>query len=225
MKLKIAFFALLVGLWAGQVSAQKSAFYLGIGTHYYGETQAVLTPAKHANFYNSPMRTDMGVSFGHLYRFGKNNDMELQIGLSFYGRNADFTALGGVSARAKENYLGADFMFNLLLPLKSAPQLNLVAGVGVHAASALRQFITYSDGQPTEKATRNVYEKFAPKLQCGLRYAVSPAVSLYGMVGVSMETKALSITKSGQRNFFYYPVSLEFGISTSLGRKGNQSAE
>ncbi len=225
MKLKIVFSALLVGLLVGQVFAQKSSFYLGMAMHHYGETQAVLTPVKHSNFYNATMRTDMGVSFGHLHRFGQNNNIELQLGIGFYGRNADFEVLGGVWARAKESYVGADFIFNFLLPSKSAPQLSLVAGLGVHWASALRQILTYSDGQPSEKATRSVYEKFAPKLQCGLRYAVSPAVSLYGMLGVSMETKALSITKSGQRNFFYYPVSLEFGMSTTIGRKGKRAAE
>ena len=226
MKLKTFSILLFVAAFGSNVMAQNSAWYTSIGLSNYGETNAVLAPMKHADFYNSDMRIDMFASVGRLYRFGQNKDLEGQVGLGFYRRSASFNA-EGVWAKASETYLAADLMFNVLLQNQQKPQLCGVVGFGLHVATNIRQIVSFADGRPTEKASSNqgIYSKFAPKVQAGLRYAISPNLSVFGMVNASIETKALSIAKPGQHNFFYFPVGVEFGTTFSLGRKNKTATE
>lgn len=226
MKLKTFFLLLLAAGLGSDAMAQNSAWYTSIGLSNYGETNAVLAPMKHSNFYNSDMRLDMFANIGRLYRFGQNKDLEGQVGLGFYRRSANFNA-EGVWAKASETYLAADLMFNVLLQNQQKPQLCGVVGFGLHVATNTRQIVSFADGRPTEKASSNqgIYSKFAPKMQAGLRYAILPNLSVFGMVNASIETKALSIVKTGQYNFFYFPVGVEFGTTFSLGRKNKTATE
>lgn len=226
MKLKTFFLLLLAAGLGSNAMAQNSAWYTSIGLSNYGETNAVFAPMKHANFYNSDMRMDMSACVGRLYRFGQNKDLEGQVGLGFYRRSANFNA-DSVWAKANEAYLAADLMFNLLLPNQHKTKLCGVVGIGLHVATNIRQIVSFADGRPTEKASSNqgIYSKFAPKVQAGLRYAISPNLSVFGMVNASIETKELSIAKPGQRKFFYFPVGVEFGTTFSLGRKNKTATE
>lgn len=226
MKLKTFFLLLLAAGLGSDAMAQNSAWYTSIGLSNYGETNAVLAPMKHSNFYNSDMRIDMFANIGRLYRFGPNKDMEGQVGLGFYRRSANFNA-DSVWAKANETYLAADLMFNLLLPNQHKTKLCGVVGIGLHVASNIRQIVSFADGRPTERMSdrHGTYTKFAPKVQAGMRYAISPNFSVYGMLNATIETKALSITKQVQQNFFYFPVSVEFGTTFSLGRKNKTATE
>ena len=135
--------------------------------------------------------------------------------------------LGIVGSGGFVEYKDGVPMFNVLLQNQQKPQLCGVVGFGLHVATNIRQIVSFADGRPTEKASSNqgIYSKFAPKVQAGLRYAISPNLSVFGMVNASIETKALSIAKPGQRNFFYFPVSVEFGTTFSLGRKNKTATE
>lgn len=209
-----------------RASAQDAAWYASIGISNYAETNTVFAPTRHTNFFNADMRTNMDIGLGRLYQFGRKKDMELQIGLGFFKRSASFDA-EGVWSKASESYVAANLMFNLLLQSQQKAGLCGVLGIGLHVATNTRQVLAFADGRPSEKmsSSQGIYTKFAPKVQGGLRYAISPAFSVYGMIGATVETKALSITNQGQHNFFYYPVSVELGMTFSLSRKNKTTAE
>lgn len=217
MRLKLFTIALLMVAAMGHASAQKFAIYGGLGLAGYMHSNAAFGGNDELNYYNMDERFGTDGTIGFMLRPLENSGFELQLGLSDFLRYVDMPAPSGALAKAKEHYVALDLMLNGRKQSRYSNKISYMMGVGLQTSCCVYQLVALHDMTTTERHLGALYTKFAPKLQLGVRYALSPRCCIQGSISSAIELKQLSITRLGLHNSFFLTGTIGASLIYTLG--------